>query len=73
MNNIWGGYEQYDPKLFQLPLWEQPLWRWDKMMRAGVRAHYTSSRALVPLMFESDLKRLLGVTPGRLRDSLTQG
>jgi NAD(P)-dependent dehydrogenase (short-subunit alcohol dehydrogenase family) len=26
-----------------LPFWEQPLWRWDAMFEAGVRAHYVSS------------------------------
>ena len=26
------------------PFWEQPLWRWDAMFAAGVRAHYHSSR-----------------------------
>src|SRR5262249_6409502 len=41
VNNVWGGYERMVedgnftwPKLF----WEQPLWRWDAMFSAGVRA-----------------------------------
>jgi len=49
VNNVWGGYEQYD-KTFDAPFWQQPLWRWDKMFTAGVRAHYTGSHFLVPLM-----------------------
>ena len=40
VNNVWGGYEDYDPGLWQLPLWEQPIWRWDRMWETGVRAHY---------------------------------
>jgi dehydrogenase/reductase SDR family protein 1 len=46
VNNVWGGYE----KMFEsgeftwpLPFWKQPLWRWDAMFAAGVRAHYVSS------------------------------
>ena len=26
------------------PFWEQPLWRWDAMFGAGVRAHYHASQ-----------------------------
>ena len=50
VNNVWGGYEQYDDRTFDLPFWEQPLWRWEKMFTAGVRAHYTASRFAIPLM-----------------------
>jgi NAD(P)-dependent dehydrogenase (short-subunit alcohol dehydrogenase family) len=50
VNNIWGGYENYDGQTFDLPFWEQPLWRWDKMFNAGVRAHYTASRLAAPIM-----------------------
>jgi len=50
VNNVWGGYEQYNNEQFCLPFWEQPLWRWDKMFTAGVRAHYTASRLAAPLM-----------------------
>ena len=28
VNNVWGGYEEYDQTLFRLPAWEQPIWRW---------------------------------------------
>jgi NAD(P)-dependent dehydrogenase (short-subunit alcohol dehydrogenase family) len=50
VNNVWGGYESYDGESFDAPFWEQPLWRWDKMFDAGVRAHYTASRLAAPLM-----------------------
>lgn len=50
VNNVWGGYENYESAIFVTPFWEQPLWRWDKMFTAGVRAHYTASCFAVPLM-----------------------
>jgi NAD(P)-dependent dehydrogenase (short-subunit alcohol dehydrogenase family) len=46
VNNVWGGYERMvDNGKFTwgLPFWEQPLWRWDAMFDAGVRAHYVAS------------------------------
>jgi NAD(P)-dependent dehydrogenase (short-subunit alcohol dehydrogenase family) len=50
VNNVWGGYEDYSDETFDVPFWKQPLWRWDKMFRAGVRAHFTASRLAAPLM-----------------------
>jgi dehydrogenase/reductase SDR family protein 1 len=32
------------------PFWEQPLWRWDGMFGAGVRAHYRASQLAAPAM-----------------------
>jgi dehydrogenase/reductase SDR family member 1 len=46
VNNVWGGYENMVENgefTWPRPFWEQPLWRWDAMFRAGVRAHYVSS------------------------------
>jgi dehydrogenase/reductase SDR family member 1 len=43
VNNVWGGYERMiEDGAFTSgkPFWEQPLWRWDAMFSAGVRAHY---------------------------------
>lgn len=55
VNNVWGGYERMvDDGQFTwgLPFWEQPLWRWDAMFAAGVRAHYVAgtfaARTMVP-------------------------
>jgi NAD(P)-dependent dehydrogenase (short-subunit alcohol dehydrogenase family) len=51
VNNAWGGYEDYgSDAAFDAAFWEQPLWRWDRMFDAGVRAHYTASRFAAPLM-----------------------
>jgi dehydrogenase/reductase SDR family member 1 len=32
------------------PFWQQPLWRWDSMFSAGVRAHYHASQLAAPGM-----------------------
>jgi NAD(P)-dependent dehydrogenase (short-subunit alcohol dehydrogenase family) len=50
VNNVWGGYEKDPQGDFVAPFWEQPLWRWDAMFVAGVRAHFTASHLAVPLM-----------------------
>ena len=53
VNNVWGGYERMveDGALtWAQPFWEQPLWRWDGMFAAGVRAHYHASRLAAPSM-----------------------
>ncbi len=49
VNNVWGGYEDHD-ETFDAPFWEQPLARFDRMLDAGVRAHYVASRHAVPLL-----------------------
>lgn len=64
VNNVWGGYEQYDAQLFTLPVWEQPLWRWDKMFDVGVRAHYTTSRAVTPLMRQAQSPLIVNISAG---------
>ena len=46
VNNVWGGYENMieDGEFtWTLPFWKQPLWRWNAMFAAGVRAHYVAS------------------------------
>ena len=46
VNNVWGGYENMVENgefTWTLPFWKQPLWRWDAMFAAGVRAYYVSS------------------------------
>jgi NAD(P)-dependent dehydrogenase (short-subunit alcohol dehydrogenase family) len=47
VNNVWGGYERMlEDGVFTWtkPFWEQPVWRWDAMFSAGVRAHYVASQ-----------------------------
>ena len=53
VNNVWGGYERMieDGEFtWSKPFWQQPLWRWDAMFAAGVRAHYHASQRAAPLM-----------------------
>jgi len=53
VNNVWGGYERMvDDGEFTWPrpFWQQPLWRWDAMFGAGVRAHYRASQLAAPSM-----------------------
>lgn len=53
VNNVWGGYERMMEDgafTWPRPFWEQPLWRWDAMFDAGVRAHYHASRLAAPSM-----------------------
>jgi dehydrogenase/reductase SDR family protein 1 len=54
VNSAWGGYERMvEDGVFTwgLPFWEQPVWRWDAMFAAGVRAAYVAgalaARAMV--------------------------
>jgi dehydrogenase/reductase SDR family protein 1 len=53
VNNVWGGYEgmvEDGQFTWPRPFWEQPLWRWDAMFGAGVRAHYRASQLAAPSM-----------------------
>ena len=53
VNNAWGGYEnmvEAGEFTWSRPFWQQPLWRWDSMFQAGVRAAYVASQLGVPLM-----------------------
>ena len=53
VNNVWGGYENMMENgqfTWAKPFWEQPLWRWDEMFQAGVRAHYRASQLAAPSM-----------------------
>jgi len=53
VNNVWGGYERMVENgafTWPQPFWEQPIWRWDAMFNAGVRAHYQASQLAAPTM-----------------------
>ena len=56
VNNVWGGYERMVEDVaftWSKPFWEQPLWRWDAMFSAGVRAHYQASQLAARTMIEA--------------------
>ncbi len=53
VNVAWGGYERMVENgrfTFGAPFWEQPVWRWDAMMTAGVRAAFVASQHAARLM-----------------------
>jgi NAD(P)-dependent dehydrogenase (short-subunit alcohol dehydrogenase family) len=53
VNSAWGGYEQMveDGKFtWAVPFWQQPAWRWDKMVTVGVRAAFIASQHAAHLM-----------------------
>jgi NAD(P)-dependent dehydrogenase (short-subunit alcohol dehydrogenase family) len=55
VNGVWGGYEQMIEAgafTWSKPFWQQPLWRWDAMFAAGVRAHYRASQLAASHMVE---------------------
>jgi NAD(P)-dependent dehydrogenase (short-subunit alcohol dehydrogenase family) len=55
VNNVWGGYEgmvEDGQFTWPWPFWRQPVWRWDAMFQAGVRAHYVASRLAAQTMVE---------------------
>ena len=53
VNNVWGGYENMVEEgefTWTRPFWQQPLWRWEAMFQAGVRAHYVAGRLAAQAM-----------------------
>ena len=64
VNNVWGGYEGFGDEDFSAPFWEQPMWRWDLMFDAGVRAHYVASCLAVPLMLPQGRGMIVNISAG---------
>ena len=53
VNSVWGGYENMveDGQFtWMVPFWKQPVWRWDSMFQAGVRAYYVASQLAARVM-----------------------
>jgi dehydrogenase/reductase SDR family member 1 len=53
VNVAWGGYERMVEAgqfTFSAPFWEQPTWRWEAMVTAGVRAAFVASQHAARLM-----------------------
>jgi dehydrogenase/reductase SDR family member 1 len=47
VNSVWGGYERMveDGRFtWAAPFWDQPRWRWDAMITAGVRSAFVASQ-----------------------------
>jgi NAD(P)-dependent dehydrogenase (short-subunit alcohol dehydrogenase family) len=62
VNNVWGGYEQFNWAKFGAPFWEQPLELWERMFEAGVRAALVASRLAAPLMIAAGRGLIVHVT-----------
>lgn len=53
VNNAWPGYENMvegTHYTWELPFWEQPIWRWDAMIGIALRTAFIASRAVAPSM-----------------------
>jgi len=53
VNAAWGGYERMVENgrfTFGAPFWEQPVWRWDAMITAGVRSAFVASQHAARMM-----------------------
>lgn len=53
VNSAWGGYERMveDGRFtWGAPFWEQPRWRWDAMITAGVRSAFVASQFAARIM-----------------------
>ena len=53
VNNVWGGYEGFEPSMAAGPFWELPIDAFDKMFATGVRAHMVASSMAIPLMVKA--------------------
>ncbi len=65
VNSVWGGYENMVEKgefTWTLPFWKQPLWRWDAMFAAGVRAHYVASGHAARMMVAQQSGLLVNIS-----------
>lgn len=65
VNNVWGGYEnmvEHGEFTWMLPFWKQPLWRWDAMFAAGVRAHYVASAYTARAMVEQHSGLIINIS-----------
>jgi NAD(P)-dependent dehydrogenase (short-subunit alcohol dehydrogenase family) len=64
VNNAWGGYERMleDGRFtWPVPFWEQPLWRWDAMLGAGVRESGVAVVSLYPGLVRTEAVLAAGV------------
>jgi dehydrogenase/reductase SDR family protein 1 len=65
VNNVWGGYENMieDGEFtWGRPFWQQPVWRWDAMFQAGVRAYYVASQFAARMMVEQHSGLIINIS-----------
>ncbi len=56
VNSVWGGYERMvegNEFTWANPFWLQPVWRWEAMMAAGVRAAFVATQLAARAMVET--------------------
>ena len=71
INNVWGGYERMVEDgnfTWPKPFWDQPLWRWDAMFGAGVRAYYQASQLAARSMIAERRGLIVNISSGRRRN-----
>jgi NAD(P)-dependent dehydrogenase (short-subunit alcohol dehydrogenase family) len=67
VNVAWGGYEQMveDGRFtWRAPFWDQPAWRWEAMMTAGVRAAFVASQHAARLMVAAGRGLIVHISSG---------
>lgn len=64
VNNVWGGYENYDHATFSDPFWNQPQERFDRMFRTGPRAHLVAARMAAPRMIARKRGLIVNIAAG---------
>lgn len=65
VNNVWGGYEQFNDGTehwLEQGFWTIPLDRWDKSFQAGVRAHYVASVFAAPLLIAQQAGLIVNIS-----------
>jgi NAD(P)-dependent dehydrogenase (short-subunit alcohol dehydrogenase family) len=65
VNAVWGGYDNMvegGEFTWPKPFWSQPLWRWDAMFAAGVRAHYRASQLVAPSMIAAKRGLIINIS-----------
>ena len=63
VNSVWGGYEHYNGT-FGSEFWKQPLWRWEAMFDAGVRAHFIASQEAARMMIPQKKGLIVNISAG---------
>ncbi|MBK9975169.1 MAG: SDR family NAD(P)-dependent oxidoreductase [Planctomycetes bacterium] len=64
VNNVWGGYENYDHTTFADPFWKQPLERFERMFQTGPRAHFVASCRAAPGMIARKQGLIVNIAAG---------
>lgn len=62
VNNVWGGYENYDPAEWKLPYWDYPVHRWQGMFEIGVRANFVAAQLGTRMMLNRGGGLIVNIT-----------